>query len=144
MLLTGGADGIVKQYEILRHKFDNLEEGTRRSDSSPLWKLEHWPRLSTQRMKRHAHIFNGHHGSVTALASQQGSKILSAGDDGTVRVWCQSQGIELYRMDGFEETVSSLCLDREILITDGMGAFVCVHDFDITSDDYENSFDLDW
>jgi len=142
MVLTGGADGVVKQYEILRRKYQG-GQGESNNDS-PSWKLEHWPRLSTQRMKRHAHIFDGHRGSVTALASQSGSQILSASDDGTVRVWDQSRGIELYRMDGFEESVSSLCLDREILITDGMGNFVCVHDFDITNDEYKNQFELDW
>ena len=31
-------------------------------------KLEHWPRLSTQRLHRRAHLFQGHSGPVTALA----------------------------------------------------------------------------
>jgi WD40 repeat protein len=139
MILTGGADGIVKQYEVLRRKYDNTEDV-----DLPSWKLEHWPRMPTQRMKRHAHIFKGHYGSVTALASQDGSKILSGGSDGTIRVWNPLKGEELYRMDGFAETISSLCLDREILVTDGMGEFVCVHDFDTTEEELENGYDLDW
>ena len=40
-------------------------------------------------------------------------------------------------MDGFADSLSSLCLDGEISITDGMGEFVCVHDFD-TGDENED------
>lgn len=141
MVLVGGADGIVKQYEVLRRKQSSDDDN---NSDLPAWKLEHWPRLPTQRMKRHAHIFKGHFGSVTALASQSGSKILSAGSDGTIRVWDPSKGKELYRMDGFDETISNLCLDREILVTDGMANFVCVHDFDVSIDEYKDGFDLDW
>ena len=140
IILTGGADGIVKQYEILRRKTANNAVG----DEIPSWNLEHWPRLPTQRMKRHAHIFKGHNGSVSALASQNGSKVLSAGSDGTLRVWDSAKGEEDYRMDGFDAAISSLCLDREVLVTNGMGGYVCVHDFDVSIDEYEYGFDLDW
>ena len=97
MVLVGGADGVVKQYEILRRMYNNDDKG---DSSSPSWKLEHWPRLPTQRMKRHAHMFKGHYGSVTALASHQGSSFLSAGVDGTLRVWDPSKGKELYKPQG--------------------------------------------
>jgi WD40 repeat protein len=144
MIVTGGADGLVKQYEIYRRKREVSTEDTSGKIFGPSWNLEHWPRLPTQRMKRHAHLFKGHYGIVTALVSQNGSKILSAGSDGTLRVWESSTGEELYRMDGFKGSISSVCLDREILVTDGMGELVCVHDFDIDVDEYLQAYDLDW
>ena len=135
MILTGGVDGIVKQYEVMRQN----------TPGETMWRLDHWPRLATQRMKGQAHIFKGHYNvPVTALASQEGSKILSAGGDGTLRVWDSTNGEELYRMDGFDDSISSLCLDKEILVTDGMGAFVCVHDFDIDEDEFDFGYDLDF
>lgn len=144
MIVTGGADGLVKQYEIYRRKREGSAEDTIGKFDGPSWNLEHWPRLPTQRMKRHAHLFKGHFGTVTALVSQNGSKILSAGGDGTLRVWESSTGEELYRMDGFKGSISSVCLDRETLVTDGMGELVCVHDFDIDVDEYLKAYDLDW
>ena len=135
ILLTGGADGEIKQWEMIRQRSSNNE-------TSPTWKLEHWPRLPTQRMKDRAHLFQGHsEGPITALVCDDG-KILSAGADGTIRVWDPSKG-EMYRMGGFEG-VSSICLDREILVTNGMGEFVCIHDFDVTEDDVDADYDLDW
>jgi len=134
ILLTGGTDGIVKQWEMIS------------DDSSPTsTKLQHWPRISSQRMKRRAHLFEGHSpGPITSLACADPSKILSAGADGTVRAWSPSKGTEMFRMDGFTDSLTSLCLVEDLLITDGMEQFVCVHDFDVNDSEFESGYELEW
>ena len=111
----------------------------------PSLKLEHWPRIATQRMQRRAHLFKGHGDEhITALTSVDSSKFLSSGDDGTVRAWSPSTGKELFRMDGFE-CLSSLCLQEDMyLITDGMQEFVCVHDFDVEASEVQDGYELEW
>ena len=72
------------------------------------------------------------------------SKFLTSGDDGSIRVWSAINGDELFTMDGFTSSVSSLaCLGRDLLVTDGQNEYVCVHDFSI-DDDLEAGYDLDW
>ncbi|KAL7529715.1 hypothetical protein ACHAXR_003114 [Thalassiosira sp. AJA248-18] len=139
ILLTGGEDGSVKQWEILSQKA---------SSSASSIRMDHWPRLSTQRMKRRSHLFSpGHDGAVSSI-SQQGrdsSKFLTCSEDGSVCVWSASSGKELFRMDGFSNKLSSLaCLGRELLVTDGMEGCVCVHDFGIEEDAASNGYDLEW
>lgn len=112
--------------------------------SSPSYKLEHWPRLPNQRMKRRAHMFQGHAEAVNALAQVDSTKFLSASADGTIRVWSPSEGKEMYRLDGFTDSLSSLVLAKETLITDGMENMVCVHDFDVDIDDAERGYELEW
>ena len=147
LILTGGADGMIKQYQMLRREISTpttTAGKTQEDNKTPSWKLEHWPRLPTQRMKDHAHMFQGHYDSVTALSSlSSGSKIISASIDGTLRIWDQTKVAELYRMDGFDNKISSLCLDREVLVTNGMNGYVCVHDFDVSDVDVDEGFDLD-
>jgi WD40 repeat protein len=113
--------------------------------NGPSIKLEHWPRLTTQRMQRRAHLFRGHSGPITALVCNDPSKFLSAGADGTVRIWSPSKGIEMFRMDGFSDSsCRSLCLDHDLLVTDGMEEYVCVHDFDVTDAEIEEGYKLEW
>jgi hypothetical protein len=72
-----------------------------------------------------------------------------------VRAWNTATGKELFRMEGFPDSIRSLCLldsgkadgsmnvvRNTILITDGMNKYVCVHDFSSDNED-ENDFDLD-
>ena len=133
ILLTGGADGVIKQWEMISDE----------SSRNPT-KLQHWPRLPSQRMKRRAHLFQGHApGPITSLACVDQSKILSAGADGTVRVWSPSKGTEMFRMDGFTGSLKSLCLVEDLLITDGMDQFVCVHDFDVDDSEFDESYELE-
>jgi WD40 repeat protein len=135
ILLTGGEDGLVKQWEILSQQ------------STFGIRLEHWPRMSSQRMKRRHHLFKGHYGAVTSISQQSmydSSKFLTSGDDGSIRVWSATNGDELFSMDGFTSSVSSLaCLGRDLLVTDGSKEYVCVHDFSI-DDNLEAGYDLDW
>ena len=137
ILITGGEDGSVKQWEILSQK-DQSSTGVR---------LEHWPRLSTQRMKRRAHLFSpSHDGAVTCISQQSmndSSKFLTASDDGSVSVWSATSGKELFSMDGFNNLSSLVFIGREILVTDGMEQYVCVHDFGIPEDAAKRE-DLDW
>lgn len=112
-------------------------------------RMEHWPRLSSQRMKDRAHLFTPFHdGQVTAICQQSqydSSTFLSCGKDGSVCVWDASTGELLYRMDGFTTKISSLaCLGRDLLVTDGMEDLVCVHDFSVDEDIASNSYELDW
>lgn len=117
------------------------------SSDEPSLKLEHWPRMASQRMQKRAHLFQGHEEAmpITALTSVDASKFLSAGADGTIRAWSPSTGKELFRMDGFSEKISSLCLLEEMyLITDGMENLVCVHDFDVDETEYQDGYELEW
>ena len=112
-------------------------------------RIDHWPRLPTQRMKRRAHLFHpGHDGPVTALSQQSqydASTFLSCGQDGSICVWNAFSGDLFYRMDGFTRNVSSLaCLGRDLLVTDGMDDLVCVHDFSVDEDEASNGYELDW
>jgi WD40 repeat protein len=96
-------------------------------------------------MQKRAHLFEGHaEGPVTALASIDPSKFLSAGADGTIRAWNPTKGNEMFRMDGFSDTISSLCLSVDMLITDGMSEYVCVHDFDVDASEVEDGYELEW
>ncbi|KAL3800286.1 hypothetical protein ACHAW5_009868 [Stephanodiscus triporus] len=116
--------------------------------SSSRVRMEHWPRMSSQRMKRRAHLFTPPHDGPVTCISQQGrqdpSKFLTSGKDGSVCVWSASSGKELFRMDGFGTVSSLACLGRELLVTDGMDEYVCVHDFGIAEDAAANGYELEW
>lgn len=100
--------------------------------------------MASQRMKRRAHIFEGGHDErITAIIGDS-SKILSAGADGRVIAWSPSSGDKMYSMEGFTNALSSLCLNRSLLITDGMSNYVCLHDFDLDVDSLDDSYDLDF
>jgi len=136
-VITGDSSGTIKQWELLTRTLPSSPEGTMGSR-----KMEYWPRLSTQRLKKRAHVFKSSHlGPVSALTATS-SRVISAGKDGSVIVSSPSTGEELYRMDGFTTDISSLCLDRDILITDGMEEYVAFHDFDVTEEDIEANYEM--
>lgn len=105
--------------------------------SLSMQRMEHWPKLASQRLPKKAHIFEGHVGPITALEAMGGRRpqFLSASKDGTIRAWNTAKGKENYRMDGFTNDLSSLCVlgssdsDDDLLVTNGMKQYVCVHDF---------------
>ncbi|GKY96660.1 hypothetical protein MPSEU_000625600 [Mayamaea pseudoterrestris] len=130
ILLTGSQDGHIKQWEVMRR---TLEDGS--------VKLEQWPKLSTQRLPKKAHLFRGYYDHVTALRGVDATKFLSAALDGTIRAWSPATGKELFRMSGFTENIRNLCLEGDLLITNGMKQFVCVHDFDPSTEG--NDFELE-
>lgn len=130
LLLTGDQQGNVKQWEVLTRSVDGVT------------KLEQWPKLSTQRLPKKAHVFPGHEGRITAIRAIDDTKFLSASTDGTIIAWNPTSGKKMFQMDGFTEELHSLCLQDHTLITDGMNEFVCVHDFDIP--EAEEDYDLDF
>ena len=96
-------------------------------------------------MKRRAHLFQSYSGkAVNALAQIDPSKFLSADGSGFVRIWSPSEGKELYRLDGFTGSISSLVLAKDTLITDGMENMVCLHDFSVDIDEAESGYELEW
>jgi WD40 repeat protein len=141
LLLTGAADGVVKQWEVLSRP--GSSSSTSSGNEMPSTRLEQWPKLPTQRLPKKAHLFKGHDMDVTALLPVDATKFLSASKDGTVRAWNPATGKELFRMDGFTEALRSLCLQEDLLVTDGMKQFVCVHDFDVGDAD-ETGYELDY
>jgi WD40 repeat protein len=116
-------------------------------------KMENWPKLPNQRLPKKAHLFKGHEGAITALEAMGGRRpqFLSASLDGTIRAWNTAKGTEDYSMDGFDSVLSSLCLQGsetadDMLITNGMRQYVCVHDFSMglageSVDDYLERWD---
>ena len=122
-------------------------------------KWDNWPKLASQRLPKKAHLFKGHHGAISALETMDGRRplFLSASTDGTIRAWNAATGKEEYRMDGFSEDLCSLCLqgggigdlgdgDADMLITNGMKQFVCVHDFSMSTagESVDEFLDKDW
>lgn len=87
ILFTGGEDGSVKQWEILTQP------------SLGGIRMEHWPRLSSQRMQRRAHLCTpSHEGPVTCISQQSKfdtSMFLSSSEDGSITVWSASTGKEV-------------------------------------------------
>ena len=136
---------IQSNREMMARKVPPSEGGEEQGMNIPSFQLEHWPRLPTQRMKRRAHLFQSFSGAaINALAQIEPSKFLSAGADGTVRIWSPSEGKELYRMDGFTDSISSLVLAKDSLVTNGMENMVCLHDFGVDIDEAENGYEMEW
>jgi WD40 repeat protein len=129
----------VKQWEV-------VTRNVQLSDDSPTLttKLEHWPRLSTQRLPKRAHLFQRlHAGPVTALLPVDSTKILSASRDGSIVAWNPVSGNSYFFMDGFERDLRSLCVQENTLVTNGMKHLVCVHDFNIEDSEFEDDDDWD-
>lgn len=154
VLLTGGADGIVKQWELFYDKkADGVDEGARKP------KLRHFPQLSSQKLHRRVSVINAAHGGAPIVAlSGDNSKIISASAaDGSIRAFSRTgdtargrargprrtsvieiddpgkysgRGTEcLFSMEGFNGGLSSLSFDQRLLACDGMGSTLCLHDF---------------
>lgn len=134
VLFTGGADGIMKQWEV----FYTM-------DGEKLV-MNHWPRIPTQRLKNRAHTFNINRGAITDIVCDLDTtacqKILAASNEGYVGYFTPEKEKALFFMDGFNR-LSSICLDCEILVTNGMGQYVCIHDFDVDGIEVDDSIDID-
>mmetsp|Transcript_17251 Transcript_17251/g.24378 ORF Transcript_17251/g.24378 Transcript_17251/m.24378 type:complete len:675 (+) Transcript_17251:38-2062(+) len=171
-IFTGGSDGYVKRWDIIARskpsssKSDKstikLEHWPRlsnqkcrsnlahsfRGHDGPINDISYTPAVSGR-------FDNNPTMSKENLNLEKGATLLSSGQDGTLRAWDVLQGKELYRMDGFTNNEggtsseyqgsSTLCFDGEVLVTDGMGEYVCVHDFNIEDED-EGEIDhyLEW
>ena len=92
ILYTGDAQGLVKQWEVLKMETtttstsasvsSNGNDGTTNNIKNQ-YKVEAWPKLSTQRLPKKAHVFTGHDAAVTGLLSVDALKFVSASADGT-------------------------------------------------------------
>jgi len=132
-LLTGDSKGVVKRWEVMGRK----------AGDGRFPRFEHWPRMETQRFKKHAHIFKGHSDEVTNVLGTP-TNIISTSLDGSLKVWSPASGDSaLYSMESFKD-ISSICCIGSLLITDGMKNYVCLHDFDSVEDIHEDrSIDMD-
>ena len=122
-IVTGDAQGVLKQWQLLPRGPD---------------RLEHWPKLSTQRLPQAAHVFHTrpHHddddASIAALAvvATTQRQVVSASSDGCIGVWDTNTGAQVFSMHGFTGDIRSLVvLNGVLLVTDGMNEYVSVHDF---------------
>jgi len=156
IIVTGSADGTVKQWELLpRGRVSPTEDNNSAAATSIkdiITKIEHWPRLKNQRMSKRAHLFSPGHSNSEGTASEISSlaynadipsHFVSSGQDGAVRAWNSITGEELFVLDGFD-SVASLCLTHDTLLTSGMKQFVCVHDFNVDINNVDKGFELEW
>jgi hypothetical protein len=82
VVYTGDANGILKQWEVLQIPIVNNEVDDTNAERIS-YKIEAWPKLSTQRLPKKAHLFVGHDDCVTAILSVDALKFVSASTDGT-------------------------------------------------------------
>ena len=123
-IVTGGEKGTLKRWQIL---------GTKQPNGN-LQKLNHWPRLSTQKLPQNAHVFKGHNDAITSIKTLH-NVIISGAKDGSIRIWNPTSGEALYSMEGFTEgNVDCVVYNNALLVTSGMGKYVCLHDFDSVED----------
>jgi WD40 repeat protein len=81
------------------------------------------------REKRYgSHVLPGHAGAVVALQADD-TKLVSASIDGSVRCWDLRTGEQLFALEGHSRKISSLHFEGPLLVVDGTGGHVVVHDF---------------
>jgi hypothetical protein len=92
VLYTGDAQGLVKQWEVLKmvtkaasSTNDDNDDGIECITNSKRknYKVEAWPKLSSQRLPKRAHMFTGHYSAITGLLAIDALKFVSASADGT-------------------------------------------------------------
>lgn len=140
-LLTGDRSGAVKQWDV----FSRTSEPDKNGASTT--RVDHWPKLATQRLPQRAHAFRSMHtAAVTSLLPLNDGTIVSASNDGSIVAWNPATGKPHFFMDGFEPAIRSLCWQDNTLVTDGMKHLVCVHDFGIEppEEEDEDSWDFDF
>jgi WD40 repeat protein len=124
-LITGSTGGEIKQWELIPRG----EKG-----------VEYWPKLASQRLPGKAHVLKTNVGSsssssgdasVLALFKVQGV-VLSANSN-QLTIWDPKSGRAFFDMQGMEfgEVASCVVLSDQLLVTNGMDQYVCVHDFSI-------------
>lgn len=134
-VVTASASGVVKQWELL----------TRKGYEDTI-SMEYWPRMANQKLKDKAHILpNRGDSPIVALVILDDHKICAATQDGQLVVW-NGVGEVLFEMDGFDFTSvrASICITSQLLISNGMEQYVCVHDFDVSEDEAKDGYELEW
>ena len=113
-IVTGGANGEVKQFEVFRDG-----GGT----------LRHWPQLGSQKLQRRVHRIDAHEGAVTCLHADATKIISACAADGSIMGYKRSSGEEILRMACFDANLSTIAVSNAALVCDGMGETLCLHDF---------------
>ena len=67
-------------------------------------------------------------GAVVAVQADD-TKLVSASIDGSVRCWDLRTGAQLFALDGHSRHITSLHFEGPLLVSDGTGGNVVVHDF---------------
>lgn len=86
ILYTGDAQGLVKQWEVLKmlsNAATSSNDNVSSTNGRKKYKIEAWPKLATQRLPKKAHVFTGHSAAITGLLSVDALKFVSASADGT-------------------------------------------------------------
>lgn len=134
-ILTGGANGLLKRWEVMGRRVSSLNSKNTMPFSIP--RLDHWPRLESQRFREHAHTFKAYHSDAITDLNEIRNVLLSCSNDGSIRIWSPQSGEMLYFMEGFDtssNTTSLVYHDGSLLVTSGMKNYVCLHDFDSVAD----------
>jgi WD40 repeat protein len=71
-----------------------------------------------------------HMGPVKCLASPLPGLLVSAGLDGSMRIWDVQEGASLYQFTGYKVWLGSVWTDGSRLVSDGSDNTVIFHDFD--------------
>ena len=121
-IVSGGANGEVKQFEIFRD-----QGGT----------LRHWPQLGSQKLQRRVHRIDAHEGAVTCLHADATKIISACAADGSIMGYKRSSGEEILRMAGFDANLSTIAVSNAALVCDGMGETLCLHDFSEIDDELD-------
>ncbi len=97
VLLTGGADGVVKQWELFNSApttddDDDDDDDKSKSKSAAAPKLRHFPQMASQKLRRRVCTIRDAHGGAPVVAvAGDNSKIVSASAaDGTVRAFART------------------------------------------------------
>ena len=129
-LVTGSTLGEIKQWELLPRGVDSLE---------------YWPKIANQKMPGKAHLLRQGptrsisettpDSAVLALRAVQDGVLVSATKDQLI-IWDTVKGKPYCDMQGldFDPKASCLVLSEQLLVTNGMRQYVCVHDFSIDPD----------
>ena len=139
VVVSGDDTGLVQQWDVLERRSSS-------NDGEATVLLDAWPKMARQRLSERAHLLQGHEGAITCITSTPHAVVTSS-RDGTVRAFDPATGSITTRMDGFvEDQLANLCLvgHQDLLLTDGNGPHVTVHDFFSASEDILEDVDLDW
>mmetsp|Transcript_553 Transcript_553/g.1303 ORF Transcript_553/g.1303 Transcript_553/m.1303 type:complete len:584 (+) Transcript_553:111-1862(+) len=137
VLITGGHDGVVKQWELMQSGGD---------DDSDARVVRHWPLIPSQRTRRRAHLMHRPPGRLARPVSRlfgDASRVVSTypsgrssgtgpdDDDGYVCFHDPVSGEETFTMEGLSGGAASLHVDGNLMMCDGAGRDAAfVHDFE--------------
>ena len=110
-VICGGSDGSLWMHEL------NLTEDGELNEEDPL--------AGNLRQLRPSHM-----GPIKCLANPLPGLLVSAGLDGSMRVWDIEDGDSLYQFVGYKVWLGSLWTDGSRLVSDGSDNSVIMHDFD--------------